>query len=95
MKHWHIDEIAWDRFDPSKLDREIVPLIKAAAMVERNQIVTLTYQVSGLVIRTEGRALARAGAGEVIEVMNLASKTKITGRVGLDGSVTVGPPPSP
>jgi flagella basal body P-ring formation protein FlgA len=69
--------------------------IGPAAMVERNQIVTLSYQVSGLVIRTDGRALARAGAGEMIEVMNLASKTKITGRVGLDGSVTVGPSPSP
>lgn len=69
--------------------------IGPAAMVERNQIVTLTYQVAGLAIRTEGRALARGGAGEVIEVMNLASKTKITGRIGLDGSVTVGPPPSP
>ncbi len=69
--------------------------IGPAAMVERNQIVTLSYQASGLAIRTEGRALARGGAGEVIEVMNLASKTKITGRIQPDGSVTVGPPPSP
>lgn len=36
MKHWHIDQIAWDRFDPSKVDPAIVPLVKAAAMVERN-----------------------------------------------------------
>jgi hypothetical protein len=36
MKHWHIDEVAWDRFDPSKVDPAIVPLVKAAAMVERN-----------------------------------------------------------
>lgn len=69
--------------------------IGPAAMVDRNQIVTLTYQVSGLAIRTEGRALARGGAGDVIEVMNLTSKTKITGRIGLDGSVTVGPPRTP
>lgn len=69
--------------------------IGPAAMVERNQIVTLTYQVSGLAIRTEGRALARGGAGDVIEIMNLTSKTKITGRIGLDGSVTVGPPRTP
>lgn len=69
--------------------------IGPAARVERNQIVKLTYQVSGLAIRTEGRALARGGAGELIEVMNLASKTKITGRVEPDGSVTVGPLPSP
>ncbi|WP_291298051.1 ferritin-like domain-containing protein [Elioraea sp.] len=36
MKHWHIDQIAWDRFDPDKVDPAIVPLVKAAAMVERN-----------------------------------------------------------
>jgi hypothetical protein len=36
MKHWRIEQVAWDRFDPSKVDPEIVPLVKAAAMVERN-----------------------------------------------------------
>lgn len=36
MKHWHIDEVAWDRFDPAKVEPAIVPLVKAAAMVERN-----------------------------------------------------------
>jgi hypothetical protein len=43
MKHWHIDELGWDRFDPSKVDSEIVPLIKAAAMVERNAADYVTY----------------------------------------------------
>ena len=36
MKHWRVEQVSWDRFDPSKLDPEIVPLVKAAAMVERN-----------------------------------------------------------
>ena len=36
MKHWRIEEVAWDSFDPSRLDPEIIPLVKAAAMVERN-----------------------------------------------------------
>lgn len=36
MKHWTIEQVAWDRFDPTKVDPEVVPLIKAAAMVERN-----------------------------------------------------------
>ena len=36
MKHWRIEQVAWDRFDPSRLDPEVVPLVKAAAMVERN-----------------------------------------------------------
>lgn len=36
MKHWHIEQIAWDRFDPSRVEPEVIPLVKAAAMVERN-----------------------------------------------------------
>src|SRR4051812_47924500 len=36
MKHWRVDQLSWDRFDASKVDPEIVPLVKAAAMVERN-----------------------------------------------------------
>ncbi|WP_426958526.1 ferritin-like domain-containing protein [Muricoccus radiodurans] len=38
MKHWTLDQIAWDRFDPSKVDPEIVPLVKAAALVEKNGV---------------------------------------------------------
>jgi hypothetical protein len=36
MKHWRIEDVAWDRFDPAKADPDLVPLVKAAAMVERN-----------------------------------------------------------
>jgi hypothetical protein len=36
MKHWRIDDVPWDRFDPAKVDPEMIPLVKAAAMVERN-----------------------------------------------------------
>ncbi len=36
MKNWTFDQIAWDRFDASKVDPEILRNIKAAAMVERN-----------------------------------------------------------
>ena len=36
MKHWRLEDVAWDRFDPSKVDPNIVKLVKAAAMVERN-----------------------------------------------------------
>ncbi len=38
MKHWRIDDVAWDRFDPAQVDPGIVPLVKAAAMVERNGV---------------------------------------------------------
>jgi hypothetical protein len=36
MKHWLIDDVAWDKFAPARFDPQIVPLVKAAAMVERN-----------------------------------------------------------
>jgi rubrerythrin len=36
MKHWRIDEVAWGRFDPAKVDPQLIPLVKAAAMVEGN-----------------------------------------------------------
>jgi rubrerythrin len=36
MKHWRIEDVGWEAFDPSRVDPAIVPLVKAAAMVERN-----------------------------------------------------------
>jgi rubrerythrin len=36
MKHWRIEEVAWDQFDRTKVDPTLVPAVKAAAMVERN-----------------------------------------------------------
>lgn len=61
-----------------------------AALIERNTIVALEYRSGGLVIRAEGRALARGGEGETIRVMNLESKTTVSGRVGADGLILVG-----
>ncbi len=43
MKHWQIEDIAWDRFEPSQIDPELVPLVKAAAMVERNGVEYAVY----------------------------------------------------
>lgn len=34
--HWTLDDIPWDRFDPSKVDIEILRAVKAASLVERN-----------------------------------------------------------
>lgn len=65
----------------------------SAALVERNQVVSLAYQVDGLSILTEGRALARGSAGDQIKVMNLASHTTVSGTIGADGVVLVGPDP--
>jgi len=34
--HWSLDDIAWGRFDPSKVSPDLIAVIKTAAMVERN-----------------------------------------------------------
>lgn len=63
----------------------------APSVIDRNQIVSIGYQSGGLAILTEGRALARGGVGDVIRVMNLASRTTVMGRISPDGTVVVGP----
>jgi len=59
------------------------------AIVERNQIIPLVFGSSNLTITTEGRALDRAGPGDVIRVMNIASRNTVTAVIGADGSAHV------
>lgn len=61
-----------------------------AAIIERNQVVPLVFVKGGLKIYVDARSLERAGPGDVIRVMNLASKNTVTGVVAADGSVHVG-----
>lgn len=62
----------------------------APAIIDRNQIVSLAYQSGTIAILTEGRALARGRAGDVIRVMNLASRSTVSGKISADGTVLVG-----
>ena len=59
------------------------------AIVDRNQIVPLIYATGGLYIATEGRALGRAGVGEMIRVMNLGSRATVSAWIGEDGAAYV------
>lgn len=59
------------------------------AVIDRNQLVVLSYVAGALTITAEGRALGRGGVGDRIRVMNLASRTTVTGLVAADGSVRV------
>jgi hypothetical protein len=36
MGAWTLDDIPWERFDPAKVDPELVPIVKAASLVEHN-----------------------------------------------------------
>ncbi|MHA3914355.1 flagellar basal body P-ring formation chaperone FlgA [Halovulum sp. GXIMD14793] len=60
------------------------------AIVERNDIVKLRFVSGALTIEAEGRAMERAGIGDFIRVMNLSSRTTITGRVTESGVIEVG-----
>ena len=62
-----------------------------AALVERNQPITLVFRQGGLTIIAEARALSRGAAGDVVKAMNMASRTTVTGRVLANGSVEVSP----
>jgi len=59
------------------------------AIVERNMIITLVYQNGGIMISTEGRALDRAGPGDLIRVMNLSSRTTVSARIDANGTAFV------
>ena len=59
------------------------------AVVDRNEIIPLIFNSGGLLISTEGRALGRAGVGEVIRVMNLSSRNTVSARIGEDGAAYV------
>jgi rubrerythrin len=36
MKHWTLDSIPWDQFDRSRVDPEVIKIVKAASLVEAN-----------------------------------------------------------
>lgn len=62
----------------------------APAVIDRNEVVPLAFAAGGLSILTEGRALDRGGVGDVIRIMNLGSRTTVSGRIAEDGRVIVG-----
>jgi len=45
-KYWSLDDIPWDRFDPSKVDPNMLRIVKAAAMVEHNGSIYSEYLTS-------------------------------------------------
>jgi len=60
------------------------------AIVERNQRLPLVFRGGGITIRTDGRSLTRAGPGDSVRVMNLASRTTVFAILGDDGVAYVG-----
>lgn len=59
------------------------------AIVDRNDLVLLMFNRQPLSITAEGRALGRGAAGDRIRVMNLSSRSTVTGRIRPDGKIEV------
>lgn len=63
--------------------------VTAPTLVDRNQLVTVGWSRGGLTIQTEGRALGRGGVGEVVRVLNIASRVTVSARINPDGTLSV------
>ncbi|SMR83474.1 flagella basal body P-ring formation protein FlgA [Aliiroseovarius halocynthiae] len=59
------------------------------SVIDRNQIVTLVYTAGPMTILAEGRSLGSGAIGDRVRVMNLSSRTTITGSVSANGDVIV------
>ncbi|MGY8638749.1 flagellar basal body P-ring formation chaperone FlgA [Bradyrhizobium sp. 14AA] len=57
--------------------------------VQRDQSVTIIYQVPGLHLTTRGKAIESGAEGDTVSVLNLQSKRTLTGVVTGRGQVTV------
>ena len=66
-------------------------MLRAPAIIDRNQIINLVYQSGPLEIRTEGRALERGAVDDFIRVMNLGSKATLQARINANGEAVVLP----
>lgn len=69
----------------------LVSNITQAAAIERNEVVTAIFELNGLTISTEARALERGAVGDVIRAMNLTSRNTIRAEVIANGSLRVLP----
>jgi hypothetical protein len=67
MKHWRIEDVAWERFAAGQADPAVVPLVKAAAMVERNGADYAIYLHNVFRDDPDFRAAVDTWAGEEVQ----------------------------
>lgn len=67
MKNWTLDDIAWGDFDRTRVDPDLLKLIKAAALVERNGRDYATYLHNVFGDDAEFRAVIDAWAREEVQ----------------------------
>ncbi|ACI99626.1 ferritin-like domain-containing protein [Rhodospirillum centenum] len=66
-RHWTIDELPWDRLDPSKVDPAMLKVAKAAALVEYNGHIYADYLCNIFADDPEFQEVARAWAVEEVQ----------------------------
>ena len=66
-RHWSLEDISWDRFDPSKVDPDLLKVIKAAAMVEYNGGDYATYLCNVFAGDPAFQDAAKIWAGEEVQ----------------------------
>lgn len=65
--HWTLDDISWQRFDPEKVDPELLKLVKAAGMVEYNGGVYADYLCNVFPDDAEFQQAAKIWAREEVQ----------------------------
>jgi hypothetical protein len=85
MKHWRIEDVAWERFDPALADPELIPLVKAAAMVERNGTDYAVYLNRVFGDDPDFRQAADVWASEEVQHGDALGKWAMLADLGLSG----------
>jgi rubrerythrin len=67
MKHWTLDDIAWEKFDAARVDPAILSVVKAASMVERNADDYAVYLCNVFGDDPEFQKAARRWAAEEVQ----------------------------
>lgn len=76
---------------PAAADQPLLLADLAAPIaVERGQTVTMVFEIPGMVLTAQGRAMDAAARGASVTVMNLASRTVVEAQVIAPGRVRVG-----
>lgn len=66
-RHWTLEDISWNDFDPSKVDMDILRAVKAAALVEFNAPDYVTYLCNVFFDRPEVKSAVRQWGEEELQ----------------------------
>jgi flagella basal body P-ring formation protein FlgA len=63
-----------------------------AQVVQRNEAVTIVYEVPGVTLTVRGKAVEAGAVGDVVSVLNVQTNRTIQGTVIGPGRIAIGPP---